>query len=319
MSEIHTPGPERPPSAPGEPGAGPPPDLHAPAVGRPLASPALIAPAVAMGAGHELGDNLVYALGQVAYDLPSRSRRASLKQRMSDAADPEDAASMLAHLDENPYDSAAVQWTLTLQGTPLYFIEPTGAFAREAYGQLRSFLREQLDEGVERISLAGMILGTAMHRSGVELPVVSPALAGMYSWTTDALVSSLLEATREGAKKRDRNDVKVAVANFLERVYYELRNLGREPHERAINFAATNALQAQQIFESAVAESAELDAIEVEPSTICPPGGNCWDVKLMFFYPERTPQAPRKVYRYTVDVADVVPVTLGPMRSWSIR
>ena len=141
----------------------------------------------------------------------------------------------------------------------------------------------------------------------------------MYSWTTDALVSSLLEATREGAKKRDRNDVKVAVANFLERVYYELRNLGREPHERAINFAATNALQAQQIFESAVAESAELDAIEVEPSTICPPGGNCWDVKLVFFYPERTPQAPRKVYRYTVDVADVVPVTLGPMRSWSIR
>src|SRR6266436_3609526 len=165
MPEIHMPGSERQPSALGEPVARASANPLAPAASRPLVSPALIGPAAPMGSGRELGDNLVHALGQVAYDVPSRSRRASLKQRMSDVADPEDAVSMLAHLDENPYDSAAVQWTFTLDGTPFYFIEPTGAFASEAYGQLRSFLREQLDEGVERISLAGVILGTAMHRS----------------------------------------------------------------------------------------------------------------------------------------------------------
>jgi hypothetical protein len=30
-------------------------------------------------------------------------------------------------------------------------------------------------------------------------------------------------------------------------------------------------------------------------------------------------QTVRKVYRFTVDVSDVVPVTVGPMRSWFVR
>jgi hypothetical protein len=42
-------------------------------------------------------------------------------------------------------------------------------------------------------------------------------------------------------------------------------------------------------------------------------------VLLVFFFPERQIQTVRKVYRFTVDVADVVPVTVGPMRSWFIR
>ena len=38
------------------------------------------------------------------------------------------------------------------------------------------------------------------------------------------------------------------ILNFLNRVYYELRNLGIAPQERAINFAATNAFQTRQAF-----------------------------------------------------------------------
>jgi cyanobactin maturation PatA/PatG family protease len=264
-----------------------------------------------------LGDGLVYALGQIGYDYPSRSRRASLQQRMEDG-DPDDPASLLAHLDANPYDASAVHWVLNLDGAPLYFLEPTGPFASETYELLRGFLREHIQEGVERVSVPGIVAGTAPHRSGVELPVVVPFLSGMYSWTTKALVASVADAAGKSSGKAKAN-LAESVSGFLDRVYFELRNLGREPHERALNFAATNAFEVARVYEQAIADAAELDTIEVEPSTVAPPGGNCWDVKLVFFYPEREPQAVRRVYRFTVDVADVVPATVGPMRSWSIR
>jgi len=109
------------------------------------------------------------------------------------------------------------------------------------------------------------------------------------------------------------------VRGFLQKVYHELRNLGLTAEERAINHAATNAYQIEQIFEPALKESMELDAIDVERSPICRPDSDCWDVKIHFFYPERQVQTVRKVFRFTVDVSDVVPVTVGPMRSWFVR
>jgi hypothetical protein len=52
---------------------------------------------------------------------------------------------------------------------------------------------------------------------------------------------------------------------------------------------------------------------------VCRPDSDCWDVKLHFFFPARQVQTVRKVYRFTVDVSDVVPVTVGPVRSWFVR
>ena len=65
-------------------------------------------------------------------------------------------------------------------------------------------------------------------------------------------------------------------------------------------------------------EPMELDSIGVEPGPPCRVGSDCQDVKL-FFYPGRQVQTTRMVYRFTVDVSDVVPVMVGPMRSWSVR
>ncbi len=45
---------------------------------------------------------------------------------------------------------------------------------------------------------------------------------------------------------------------------------------------------------------------------------DCWDVKLKFFDPENGSRA-RKVYLFTIDVSDRIPVTLGQVRSWSVR
>jgi hypothetical protein len=49
------------------------------------------------------------------------------------------------------------------------------------------------------------------------------------------------------------------------------------------------------------------------------PGSDCWDVEVYFFYPERQVQTVRKAYRFTVDVSDNVPVTVGTLRSWFTR
>ncbi len=54
----------------------------------------------------------------------------------------------------------------------------------------------------------------------------------------------------------------------------------------------------------------ELDSVNVVPSPICRPGSDCWDVEVYFFYPERQVQTVRRVYRFTVDVSDTVPVTM---------
>jgi len=269
---------------------------------------------------------LVYALGRIDYDFVSRSRRDSIKQKMREmremrkGAHPKKPKDMLDYLDENPSDASAIQWTLKLAKTPIYIIEPREAFARDAYKLLRKFLRKQVTKGVERVSIPGVISGMTRDRSGLALPVVAPEIRGMYSWTTQDLVSAVVgPEPQEEDKKEEHAAKRQEVSNFLERVYYEIHNLGREPQERALNFAATKALQVGRVYEMAIREKMELDTIEVEPSPVCPPGSDCWDVKLIFFFPQCQVQTVRKVYRFTVDVTDVVPVAVDPVRSWSIR
>jgi cyanobactin maturation PatA/PatG family protease len=145
----------------------------------------------------------------------------------------------------------------------------------------------------------------------------------MYSWTTTALSEAILGSPPpESPEEREREAYAQraqAVNNFLERVYYELRNLGMTPQERAINFAATNAFNVEKVIEAAIREEMDLDIIEVERSPLCRPDSDCWDVKLTFFNPGKVFEQAKKVYRFTVDVSDVVPVTVGRVRSWFVR
>jgi PatG C-terminal/Family of unknown function (DUF5838) len=50
--------------------------------------------------------------------------------------------------------------------------------------------------------------------------------------------------------------------------------------------------------------------------SICRMDSDCWDVQLKFFDPENSRRA-KKVFRFTIDVSDLIPVTLGEVRSWS--
>ena len=111
-----------------------------------------------------------------------------------------------------------------------------------------------------------------------------------------------------------------SLASFLHRIYFDYfdwRNLGQTGRDRALNFAATNAFQAASTFAEAVARGMELDKIEVEKSPFCRLDNDCWDVKLKFFDPENSSRA-KKVFRFTIDVRDTMPVTLGEVRSCSV-
>ena len=239
---------------------------------------------------------------------------------MRGPAGPEEPKSLLKHFESSPYEASACQWLLMLDETPIYAIEPSGPFARETYDLLRQFLREQIEEGVERVSVPGVVAGTARLRSGATVPVLVPEARGMFSWTTEALVKSLTGAEPgkpEGEETRGATSR--GVRNFLDRVYHQIRNTGHTPQERAINFVATYAFEVGMVFEQAIREEMELDTIEVTPSPIARPDSDCWDVSLTFFYPQRQVQTVRKVHRFTVDVLDVIPSMVSPPRSWFIR
>ncbi len=299
------------------PANGGPPEMEAET---PYESPARIQPA-ACSCGSKAPPQLVYAFGQLGYDFGSEARRDSIMQHMKPPANPNDPVQLLEYLDDNPWDAAAILWTLNLDATPVYAIQAQAGFAAETYGRLREFLAEQIRGEVERVSIPGNITGRARLLTGQVVPIVWPSLRGMYSWNTAALLQGTVgppppEDSSESGAFRERLQ---GLANFLRRVYEELRNLGVTPQSRAINYAASNAFQVAQIFQDAIKEGMELDTIGVERSPICRPESDCWDVKLTFFNPRKLFEQARKVYRFTVDVSDVVPVAVGPVRSWFTR
>jgi len=262
----------------------------------------------------------VYALGQLGYDFGTEARRDSFSQM--GIKDPHDVRQLLAHLKASPSHATAVIWTLAQDMTPIYAIRPVGPFAAETYQRLREFLNAQQEEGAERVSIPGVVSGKATLMNGQVVPVICPEARGMYSWSTEALLAAVLgKAPMPAAKEQERTayqQKEAGVRNFLERVYDEMRNLGLISKERALNYAATNAFQIHQVYQRAIEEQTQLDTIEAEKAPVCRPGSDCWDVKLTFFNPLRRMEQARKVYRLTIDVTDLVPVTVGSIRQWYV-
>jgi len=263
------------------------------------------------------GAGMVYALGTIGYDFRYEARRDSLfQQSQRNLSNPTE---LLAYLEQNPNASESLSWTLQIESAVAYAIRPFGAFAAEAYERLRELLAAQVNEGADRVSMPGFIRGTEKLLSGQTLPRIIPEMRGMYSWNTPTLTRAVLgeppSDSDDGARYAEESS---AIANFLDRIYYELRNFGITPQDRALNYAATNAFQVSSVFHQAIKADLALDCIEVERSPACRPGADCWDVKLVFFNPARRFEQARRIYRFTVDVSDVVPVTIGRLRSWDV-
>jgi cyanobactin maturation PatA/PatG family protease len=288
------------------------------------------------GGGEKDRPPLVYALGTLSYDFGTQARFDSIAAEIGvsegGAAAPVgpipasiDTASLLEHLEANPHVAESIIWTLNLDATPIYAIRPEGGFAAATYERLRKFLTDQIDGKVraERVSLPGYMIGTQTLLTGQKVGVVVPELRGMYNWTIGALVSRAMgKPPDEKAAKPDRDAFRrreEGITNFLQRVYSEVRNLGLEPRDRAMNFAATNAFQIERLFTRAAAEGLSLDQIDVERSPICRLDSECWDVVLYFFNPANVLGEARRAFRFTIDVSDVVPVLIGDIREWAVR
>ncbi len=291
--------------------------------------PATVGPSAAESS---TGGGLVYALGNISYDFGTEARRDSFKQLMPPVEvdgnvvppNPYDARQLVAYIGANAYEAREVIWTLNIELTPIYALEPSGAFGASIYELLNEMLAgevlaEQDPDHIQRVSIPGRLTGRTVRLfSGQQVPVIQlDNPRGSYGWKTNALVEQASKAvSSKSGVAVDTATIAANLLSFLDRIYYDLRNLGVLSSDRALNFAATNAFQAATVFSEALGLGMQLENIETEPSPFARIDADAWDVKLKFFDPENTRRA-RKVYRFTVDVSEMMPVTLGEVRSWN--
>jgi len=241
-----------------------------------------------------------------------------------------------ADQDSNLRDADAIHWTLTIDTVPIYRIRPLDVFGLGFFASLilalfyqevsqfpptdpRSFsdsaaaaanlptaaTEEDLEAGVTRVSFAGWLDGsTTRLLNGTVVPTLTTDWRGFYQWNVDQIVGP--KPWPEG------------IGSFLERIYNEFRNVGISPQNRALNYSAMNAYNTKKIFSAMAKQGKRLDTVEVDRSSICRPESDCWDVTYRFFDPTQVLTQARQVFQYTIDVSDLVPVTVGSLRNWQI-
>lgn len=257
---------------------------------------------------------LVYALGALWFDFGSEARRDAFVQKIGNENLPDQQ--IINFLRSHPEEATGLTFVLRQEDTPIYAIQPAGAFATKTYEVMFDALNSSLDEGgpEQRVSIPGFISGSTRLWNGMTVPVVYPDVRGLYKWRS----STLIDHVRGAAASPDQAPPVQDLKDFLDKVYYELRNFGLTPQDRALNYAATNAYQAAQALADAAGRSLVLDSINVVKSPICRPDSDCWDVQLVMFDDEDL-RKPNRVYRFTVDVSEVIPVTVGRTRNWAVR
>ncbi len=185
-----------------------------------------------------------------------------------------------------------------IEGAPVYAICPQGPFARETYDALIQYLLDQEYFNVERVSIPGRIVGETTLLNKQVVPVIEPQIQGMFSWKP-----------LEPKQSAERSWKQV-----FDRLSSELRNPGRTPKDRALNFGATTAFMFDQIFE-VVKEGQQLYSIDVQQSQGCRAESDCWNVVLSFFNPDNLDMR-HQLFEFTFDVSDVIPVHIGTFKTW---
>jgi len=303
------------------------------------AQPPTGAPAPATGCGCGGGKKTnVFALGTISFDFGTEARRDSFRQLMPYTKEgyppnPYDVVQLCNYLDANHAESTKLIWTLNLDATPIYAIEAEVAYADDVYTILRSALRNEAlkqtdDNYVGRVSVPGLVVSRTVRLfSGQVIPVVVTMPRGLYTWNEQQIIAQVKKALPALPAGVDPGTVDVYLRNFLNKVYYEFRNLGVNPQDRALNYSATNLFQLasslpQIINPTSLIPNVEagtlyaFDTISVSKSPYCRMDSDCWDVQLTFFDPTND-QSANIVMQFTVDVSDTMPVTLGPTRMWT--
>ena len=130
----------------------------------------------------------------------------------------------------NLHFASAITWTLNLEATAIYALKPAGPFARETYIRLLECFEEQIssDDGInpnsERVSIPGMLSGSATLMTGQTVPAVVPDMRAIFNWSTGALIAAVRFATlgkppyknTEATEETDQG-----IRNFLDRIYHD--------------------------------------------------------------------------------------------------
>ncbi|MEU1268627.1 S8 family serine peptidase [Streptomyces sp. NPDC005799] len=281
-------------------------------------------------------------------------------------ANPYNPMELARYLRENPWVSDKVIWTCNLEGrTPIYALEAEIPFGMD-WGGMRppkkdpgpeevpyfppvsvihktfrqaivgQTLRPDDPLYVARVSIPGTLTNRTVRLfSGQVIPVVVVHAHGLYTWNEAILVNSLIEQISTDREARnlphiDEIMVRSLVHAFLDKVYYQFRNLGQSGPDRALNYAATNAFELTQALANGflsgrlVPRSSDdpetlyaLDDITVVKSRYQRPDSESYDVTLTFMDPENDRQS-RVAYLITIDVSGEMPVSLHSPRQFLI-
>lgn len=283
---------------------------------------------------------LVYALGQIGFDFGTESRRDSVAQFMRGKS-PTDAKALIKHLasPEGGEDIERLIWTVVLDNTPIYAIQPVGAFAYAGYARILEAFRQQIDLATKReketiiFAVPGRVAGSVRLMSGETVPLLVPSSRGIIAWDVDAAIKALIDQEEKEAEKDEtdeaRNDrsqrikaMREALQGFLRDfrnlIMRKYRNLGLLGRERALNFAATSTYRVFDILNDILGLKLILDDIVVLKSPSCRAGSECYDVQLRMFTPSDT-TASLHIFQFTLDVSDTIPVNIGDVSSWRER
>jgi Subtilase family/PatG C-terminal/PatG Domain len=207
-----------------------------------------------------------------------------------------------------------VTWVLKQNDIPTYALVPVGSFSQLGFLSILEFFQEQVGGEADFVVLPGKTFGKTKLSNGSEVDLVALDTRGFCNWSKAKLLNAIVPAAAA-----NREAIKTALDKYIARVQHEHHNLGTTYQDRALNYSITNLVTAKEILTNELVEAGRaLDNIEVIKSRGNRPGAEAWDVKLTFFHPEQRHAVSRKVYLFTVDVSNIIPVRIGEIRSWEI-
>ncbi|MED5595380.1 hypothetical protein [Janthinobacterium sp. P210006] len=270
--------------------------------------------------------SLIYAFGKIGYDFGTQARMDSIFQLMEPDHSPFNTEQLLDFLAKREAETRMLIWTLNVDLTPVYALEPGEPCSRDTYalliGALEGQVRGEGDAGyIARVAIPGYLTGKKVRLySGQVVPVVSVPARAIYYCDVNQIIEDAVKAVGANQAAEQVDKLRIGLRECLNRIYCSVCNLGMWSSDRATNFVAINAAQTvTALTHDLLAGSSggiwQLAQIAVEKSPVCRVDSDCWDVKLAFFDPENH-RRPMRIVCYTIDVSNVMPVTIGEPKSW---
>lgn len=255
---------------------------------------------------------VAFALGQLGFDIPTDVRRDRLAgeiARLGLNGAPEDPVVLAALLDRAPSLATEVTWLVMREASPLYAVETMGSMQAQVLAAFSSGIGEQVSGAIEEMSFPGVVTGALVPLStGESIPALRiNGPRGVYGWRR---VDQLMRIPLPAAGR-------VQLEAMLASIDDAEPNDGTHSHVRAVNYLVTNPAQLAWSAGLTSSEGFIFDSLSVQRSTLNRPYSDVWDIDLLFRDPERPARA-RLLHRHSVDVGDVLPVSIGRPRTWRV-